>query len=158
MKLENYGYLIALAGAKNSDRKVPPRHPLQRLWRLYQFSEEIIQLHFYQSNMKPKRIDALRDLIKTWPWFLTLDGRAQADDIYPAAHKLKLFTVELVLGPFSISVDSIICLKAEIIFWFYRDLEEHTNGIWPLTSHSQSIFLIEWILPFRRHFHMKLQQ
>ena len=66
MKLENYGYLIALAGAKNSDRKVPPRHPLQRLWRLYQFSEEIIQLHFYQSNMKPKRIDALRDLIKTW--------------------------------------------------------------------------------------------
>jgi len=68
MKLENYSYILALAGAqgKNSDRKVPPRHPLQRLWRLYQFSEEIIQLHFYQSNMKPKRIDALRDLIKTW--------------------------------------------------------------------------------------------
>jgi len=67
MKLENYSYILALAGAqKNSDRKVPPRHPLQRLWRLYQFSEEIIQLHFYQSNMKPKRIDAIRDLIKTW--------------------------------------------------------------------------------------------
>lgn len=68
MKLENYSYILALAGAqgKNSDRKVPPRHPLQRLWRLYQFSEEIIGLHFYQSNMKPKRIDALRDLIKTW--------------------------------------------------------------------------------------------
>ena len=52
MKLENYGYLIALAGAKNSDRKVPPRHPLQRLWRLYQFSEEIIQLHFYGAQVQ----------------------------------------------------------------------------------------------------------
>ena len=26
------------------DRKVPNRHPLQRLWRLYQFSEQIIQV------------------------------------------------------------------------------------------------------------------
>jgi len=69
MKLESYILALSVVAGqkkKNSDRKVPPRHPLQRLWRLYQFSEEIIQLHFYQSNMKAKRIDALRELIKTW--------------------------------------------------------------------------------------------
>ena len=33
-----------LINQKDDDRKVPDRHPLQRLWRLYQFSEEIIQV------------------------------------------------------------------------------------------------------------------
>lgn len=67
MKLESYLLALSMvAGKKNGDRKVPPRHPLQRLWRLYQFSEEIIQLHFYRSEMKPQRIDTIRELIKTW--------------------------------------------------------------------------------------------
>ena len=48
------------------DRKVPHRHPLQRLWRLYQFSEEIILLHYYRSPMKKSRVDAIRELIKKW--------------------------------------------------------------------------------------------
>ena len=50
----------------NGDRKVPSRHPLQRLWRLYQFSEEIILLHYYRSPMKKSRVDAIRELIKKW--------------------------------------------------------------------------------------------
>jgi len=33
-----------LMNQNDDDRKVPSRHPLQRLWRLYQFSEEIIQV------------------------------------------------------------------------------------------------------------------
>ena len=33
-----------LVNQSDDDRKVPHRHPLQRLWRLYQFSEEIIQV------------------------------------------------------------------------------------------------------------------
>jgi len=33
-----------LVSQNDDDRKVPHRHPLQRLWRLYQFSEEIIQV------------------------------------------------------------------------------------------------------------------
>ena len=33
-----------LVNQNDADKKVPPRHPLQRLWRLYQFSEEIIQV------------------------------------------------------------------------------------------------------------------
>ena len=33
-----------LMNQNDDDRKVPDRHPLQRLWRLYQFSEEIIQV------------------------------------------------------------------------------------------------------------------
>ena len=33
-----------LVSQSEDDRKVPDRHPLQRLWRLYQFSEEIIQV------------------------------------------------------------------------------------------------------------------
>ena len=42
-----------LVDQSDDDRKVPHRHPLQRLWRLYQFSEEIIQvfktvLRFYK--------------------------------------------------------------------------------------------------------------
>ena len=50
----------------NGDRKVPHRHPLQRLWRLYQFSEEIILLHYYRSPMKKSRVDAIRNLVKKW--------------------------------------------------------------------------------------------
>ena len=33
-----------LVGQVEEDKKVPNRHPLQRLWRLYQFSEEITQV------------------------------------------------------------------------------------------------------------------
>jgi len=50
----------------DGDRKVPNRHPLQRLWRLYQFSEEIILLHYYRSPMKESRVDAIRELVKKW--------------------------------------------------------------------------------------------
>lgn len=48
------------------DRRVPHRHPLQRLWRLYQFSEEIIQTHFYESEMRPGKLDRLRGRIGKW--------------------------------------------------------------------------------------------
>ena len=34
--------LVAVATAQDSDRKVPPRHPLQRLNRLVEFTEEIM--------------------------------------------------------------------------------------------------------------------
>ena len=33
-----------LISQNEEDKKVPHRNPLQRLWRLYQFSEEIIQV------------------------------------------------------------------------------------------------------------------
>jgi len=54
------------AQPNSGDRKVPKRHPLQRLWRLYQFSEEIILLHYYKSPMKASRIDSIRGLVKKW--------------------------------------------------------------------------------------------
>ena len=34
--------LVAVASAQDGDRKVPPRHPLQRLNRLVEFTEEIM--------------------------------------------------------------------------------------------------------------------
>lgn len=55
-----------LVSQNDDDRKVPHRHPLQRLWRLYQFSEEIIQSHFYESDMRPGRLDSLRGRIGKW--------------------------------------------------------------------------------------------
>ena len=50
------------------DRKVPNRHPLQRLWRLYQFSEEIIQQHFYDSPIKAAKLDRMRRRIGKWQY------------------------------------------------------------------------------------------
>ena len=41
-----------LVNQSDDDRKVPHRHPLQRLWRLYQFSEEIIQVRNVVSLLK----------------------------------------------------------------------------------------------------------
>jgi len=55
-----------LVSQNDDDRKVPNRHPLQRLWRLYQFSEEIIQTHFYQSNIPAGKLDRLRGRIGKW--------------------------------------------------------------------------------------------
>ena len=55
-----------LLNRPEEDRKVPHRHPLQRLWRLYQFSEEIIQTHFYDSDMPEKKLDRLRGRIGKW--------------------------------------------------------------------------------------------
>jgi len=55
-----------LVNQNDDDRKVPHRHPLQRLWRLYQFSEEIIQTHFYESGMKAGKLDRLRGRIGKW--------------------------------------------------------------------------------------------
>lgn len=77
MKLKTATLLALTATANNDvtgdrkvggdgDRKVPKRHPLQRLWRLYQFSEEIILLHYYRSTMKKSRVDAIRELVKKW--------------------------------------------------------------------------------------------
>ena len=40
-----------LVNQNDEDRKVPHRHPLQRLWRLYQFSEEIIQVKIINYNL-----------------------------------------------------------------------------------------------------------
>jgi hypothetical protein len=45
MKLSVFA-LAAFASAEEEGRKVPPRHPLQRLNRLTQFSEEILSQWF----------------------------------------------------------------------------------------------------------------
>merc|ERR1712227_898445 len=55
-----------LLNRPEEDKKVPHRHPLQRLWRLYQFTEEIIQTHFYDTNMRPRKLDNLRNRIGKW--------------------------------------------------------------------------------------------
>ena len=34
--------IVAVASAQNDEKKVPPRHPLQRLNRLVEFTEEIM--------------------------------------------------------------------------------------------------------------------
>ena len=52
----------------DEDRKVPERHPLQRLWRLYQFSEEIIQKNFYQSDIPARKLDRIRGRIGKWQY------------------------------------------------------------------------------------------
>ena len=38
--------VAASASAQNDEKKVPPRHPLQRLNRLTEFAEEIMVTHF----------------------------------------------------------------------------------------------------------------
>ena len=45
MKLSVFAF-AAFASAEEEDRKVPPRHPLQRLNRLTEFSEEILDQWF----------------------------------------------------------------------------------------------------------------
>ena len=45
MKLSS-AVIVAVATAQNDEKKVPPRHPLQRLNRLTQFAEEIMVTHF----------------------------------------------------------------------------------------------------------------
>merc|ERR1712203_1122285 len=62
------GQVKTLIEKPDEDRKVPNRHPLQRLWRLYQFSEEIIQQHFYDSDMPAGRLDRLRKRIGKWQY------------------------------------------------------------------------------------------
>ena len=46
MKLSSAVSIFALASAQNDEKKVPPRHPMQRLNRLTEFSEEILTNHF----------------------------------------------------------------------------------------------------------------
>ena len=41
MKLSS-AVIVAVATAQNDEKKVPPRHPLQRLNRLVEFSSEIL--------------------------------------------------------------------------------------------------------------------
>ena len=38
--------IVAVASAQQDEKKVPPRHPLQRLNRLVEFTEEIMTEHF----------------------------------------------------------------------------------------------------------------
>ena len=46
MKLSSSLAIVALASANKNEKKVPPRHPLQRLNRLTEFAEEILVTHF----------------------------------------------------------------------------------------------------------------
>ena len=46
MKLSSAVSIFAVASAQNDEKKVPPRHPLQRLNRLTEFAEEIMNEHF----------------------------------------------------------------------------------------------------------------
>ena len=45
MKFSTTFAIVAAASAQD-DKKVPPRHPLQRLNRLTEFSQEILENHF----------------------------------------------------------------------------------------------------------------
>ena len=45
MKLSS-AVIVAVVTAQNDEKKVPPRHPLQRLNRLTEFAEEIMNEHF----------------------------------------------------------------------------------------------------------------
>merc|ERR1712157_546617 len=56
---------------ENEDKKVPPRHPLQRLWRLYQFSEEIIQEWMEDApgfKDRPGKVGRIRNRIGKWQY------------------------------------------------------------------------------------------
>ena len=64
----NAAEVKTLVSRPEEDRKVPHRHPLQRLWRLYQFSEEIIQEHFYDSPISAKKLDRMRARIGKWQY------------------------------------------------------------------------------------------
>ena len=67
--LASAGQVKTLVEKPDEDRKVPNRHPLQRLWRLYQFSEEIIQEHFYDApGLKAKKLDRMRARIGKWQY------------------------------------------------------------------------------------------
>merc|ERR1711990_22131 len=70
--LASAGQVKTLVEKPDEDRKVPNRHPLQRLWRLYQFSEEIIQEHFYKPEVTPgfpaKKLDRMRARIGKWQY------------------------------------------------------------------------------------------
>ena len=68
--LASAGQVKTLVEKPDEDRKVPNRHPLQRLWRLYQFSEEIIQSHFYDApNFKSAdHLDRLRARVGKWQY------------------------------------------------------------------------------------------
>ena len=46
MKLSSTFAIVAVASAQKDEKKVPPRHPLQRLNRLTEFAEEIMVTHF----------------------------------------------------------------------------------------------------------------
>ena len=46
MKLSSAVSIFAVASAQNDEKKVPPRHPMQRLNRLTEFAEEIMVTHF----------------------------------------------------------------------------------------------------------------
>ena len=63
------GQVKTLIEKPDEDRKVPHRHPLQRLWRLYQFSEEIIQQHFYDApGFKAGKLDRIRKRVGKWQY------------------------------------------------------------------------------------------
>ena len=76
MRVINSGVLLSAFyptfGQNTGDRKVPDRHPLQRLFRLYQFSEETVLTWFlnnpdvHNAGLKKSRIEAIRRLTKTW--------------------------------------------------------------------------------------------
>jgi len=67
--LASAGQVKTLVEKPDEDRKVPNRHPLQRLWRLYQFSEEIIHSHFYAApGFTAGKLDRLRNRIGKWQY------------------------------------------------------------------------------------------
>ena len=55
-----------LVNQNDDDRKVPHRHPLQRLWRLYQFSEEIIQVRILVLKNQKILFSLLDSLLRIW--------------------------------------------------------------------------------------------
>ena len=56
MKLSS-AVIVAVATAQNDEKKVPPRHPLQRLNRLTEFSAEIMITHFDWLKSQPSWIN-----------------------------------------------------------------------------------------------------
>jgi len=60
MKLSSAVFILALASAQNDEKKVPPRHPMQRLNRLTEFAEEIMVNHFDWLASQPAWINKFK--------------------------------------------------------------------------------------------------
>ena len=62
MKLD--AIILAAVASADEDRKVPPRHPLQRLDRLVEFSEEIFNTGAFVHEWSPNNVDS--DWVANW--------------------------------------------------------------------------------------------
>jgi hypothetical protein len=125
------------AQPNTGDRKVPKRHPLQRLWRLYQFSEEIILLHYYKSPMKASRIDSIRGLVKKW---LYMGSR---ESFLRGTKKCGFYDAELRPHGGPAPIGASVWKTGNVLFGeAERDLENHHFGYWRFIQDYSSSFCV----------------